>query len=342
MARLYRRGKKGIFWFQWQNKRRSTGHVDRKAAELFVAQLERRAADPTYRAPDGTTLSRAFKTFYAQQAEGGRAEGTLLMYDTHVAHLSELLGEATPIAAIGAEELDGYVSTRRAEGAKDSTIHKELTTLRGTLKLARRHRKYPFALDEVMPKLSGASKPGTRYLLMPDVKALLAELHVHRAAVVCFIVATGADWASVVAAKRGDVNMAKGTILVRGTKTNHRWRTLPILEPFKQLAQLAANNLPFSRWGNVRRDLAVACKEAKVAVVTPRDLRRSHGTILRQQGVEPHLIGKMLGHVDSRMVERVYGQMSPAALGQLVSERLGSKPVQTRRRKPRKPREKAA
>lgn len=264
------------------------------------------------------------------------------MYDTHAAHLCEVLGEATPLAAIGAEELDGYVSTRRAEGAKDPTIHKELTTMRGALKLARRHRKYPFALDEVMPQLSGASKPGTRHLLMPDIKALLGELQLHRAAVVCFIVATGADWASVEAAKRGDINLKKGTMLVRGTKTNHRWRTLPILEPFRLFAQLAANGLPFSRWGNVRRDLAVACKEAQVATVTPRDLRRSHGTILRQRGVEPHLIGKMLGHVDSRMVERVYGQMSPAALGDLLSERLSAKPVQVRRRKTRKARKKAA
>lgn len=327
MARLYRRGKKGIFWFQLRNKRRSTGTADRKAAELFVANLERRIADPTYRAADGTTLGRALKAFYAKQAEDGRAGGTLKMYETHAAHLCEVLGEDTPIAAIGAEELDGYVSTRRAEGAKDPTVHKELTTLRGTLKRARRHRKYPFALDEVMPKLSGASKPGTRHLLLPAVKALLSQLPLHRQAVVCFIVATGADWASVEAARKGDINLKTGTILVRGTKTNHRWRTLPILAPFRDLVQVAATSLPFSPWGNVRRDLAVACKRALVPRVTPRDLRRSHGSILTQAGVEPHLVGKMLGHADSRMVERVYGQMSPSALGELVAGRLGTIPV---------------
>lgn len=331
MARLYRRGKKGIFWFQLHNKRRSTGTSDRKAAELFVAQLERRAADPTYRAPDGTTLSRAIKTFYAQQSERGRAAGTLKMYDTHAAHLCRVLGEETPIASLSAEELDGYVSARRREGAQDPTIFKELTTLRGTLKLARRHRKYPFALDEVMPQLSGASKPGKRHLLLPDIMALLRELPIHRAAVVAFIVATGADWSSVEGAKRGDINLRAGTILVRGTKNNHRWRTLPVLEPFVELAQVAANNLPFSPWGNVRRDLRVACGRAKVGKVTPRDLRRSHGTILTQAGVEPHLVGKMLGHADSRMVDRVYGQMSPDALGKLVHERLDQTPKQRRK-----------
>jgi integrase len=342
MARLYRRGKKGIFWFQLNNKRRSTGTSDRKAAELFVAQLERRAADPTYRAPDGTTLSRAIKSFYADRLEHGRAAGTLKMYDTHAAHLCRVMGEETPIAQLGAEELDAYVTARRREGAVDPTIHKELTTLRGTFKLARRHRKYPFALDEVMPQISGASKPGKRHLLMPEIKALLGELTADRAAVVAFIVATGADWSSVEAAKKGDVNLRGGTIVVRGTKTNHRWRTLPILAPFRELALMAAAYLPFRPWGNVRRDLKVACKHATVSTVTPRDLRRSHGTILTQAGVEPHLVGRMLGHADGRMAERVYGQMSTKALGELVSDRLGTKPVQPRERARKKARKKAA
>lgn len=332
MAKLYRRGKRGIFWFQLKSRRLSTGTTDRKAAELYVANVERRVADPTYRAPDHTTLGRALKSFYAQQRERGRAAGTLKMYETHAAHLSAVLGEHVAIAAVDAEALDGYVSTRRADGAADPTIHKELTTMRGALKLARRHRKYPFALDEVMPQLSGASKPVKRHLLLPDVKALMGELTKPRAAVVAFVVATGADWASVEAAKRGDVNLHKGVVLVRGTKTNHRWRSIPVLEPFRELISTAADELPFRRWGNVRRDLAVACKRALVPCVTPRDLRRSHGSILVQRGADPHLVSKMLGHADSRMVDRVYGQMSTDALGKLISKRIGTRTVQARAR----------
>lgn len=333
MARLYRRGKKGIFWFQWRNERRSTGFTDRKAAELYVAQLERRAADPTYRAQDGTTLSRAIKTFYAQQKERARSGGTLKMYETHAAHLCEVLGEHTAIASIGAEELDGYVSTRRAEGAEDPTIHKELSTLRGTLKLARRHRRYPFALDEVMPQISGASKPGKRHILLPDVDRLLKKLPPHRRGPVAFIVATGADWVSVELARRGDISLAKGTVLVRGTKNNHRWRTVPILSALRKYAELAAAALPFEAWGNVRRDLGVACKRALVTRVTPRDLRRSHGSILTQKGVAPHVVGKMLGHADSRMVDRVYGQTTPQALGELAERSMRARPRKAPRRK---------
>jgi hypothetical protein len=66
-----------VFCLQLRNKRRSTRTSDRKAAELYVAQLERRIADPTYRAADGTTLGRAFKAFYAQHEERGRARGVV-------------------------------------------------------------------------------------------------------------------------------------------------------------------------------------------------------------------------------------------------------------------------
>jgi integrase len=324
-VRIYRRPGSKVYWAQYKGERFSLKTTDAKAADLKFRDIQRRDADPSYRAADETaTLGRALKDFVAQQAQKGRAQGTLGMYDVHMAHLARVLGEHTPLAHVAAPELDDYVTTRHDEGAKDATIYKELATLRGSLKLARRHRKYPHALDEVMPEISGASKPGTAHLTRPEFDKLLAVLAPPRAAVCAFIVATGADWRSVELAERADLDLKAGTVLVRGTKTASRWRTIPILKPFQGLAKLAAAGMPFASWGNVRRDLEVACRLAKVPKVTPRDLRRTHGSILRALGVEPHLIGKMLGHADSRMVERVYGQLPPDALGKLMAARLGA------------------
>jgi integrase len=176
-----------------------------------------------------------------------------------------------------------------------------------------------------------ASKPGTRHLSLPDVARLVAALPRERAAVVAFLVAFGADWSSVLVAAPGDIDLEAGTALIRGTKTETRWRRLPILAPFRKLAKLAAAGLPFKPWGNVRRDLAVACRRLGLERVTPRDLRRSHGQALRALGVEPQLIAPMLGHVDSRMVERVYGRITPEALGSLMRARTGTPTV---RKKP--------
>lgn len=48
--------------------------------------------------------------------------------------------------------------------------------------------------------------------------------------------------------------------------------------------------------------------------------------LLRQRDVEPHLIGSVLGHRDSRMVERVYGRMPAASLKISLENRLGERP----------------
>lgn len=330
MPRLYKRGR--IWWYLFRGERVSTRCTDKKAAELESKNIERRFADPTYRAADQATLASIYPDFIAQQQQRGRARGTLKMYETHLAHLARVFGEDAPLGSLNAARLDSYVGSRHREGAQSPTIHKELTTLRGMLKLARRHGKYPFALDEVMPLVQGASTPGKRHLTAQQVPRLLAKLQPKRGAFVAFIVATGADLASVEVAERGDIDLKAGTILVRGTKTNHRWRTVPILKPFAKLAERAAKGLPFQPWGNVRRDLEVACRRAKVPRITPRDLRRTHGSILRQLGVEPHLIGKMLGHADSRMVEKVYGQLPPEALGKLLRVRTGRTPAAQRKR----------
>jgi integrase len=323
MARLFKRGK--YWWYQFRGERTSTRCTDKAAAALVARDIERLRADPTYRPPNQTTLGKALRAFVNQQGEREKAPGTLSMYERHIRHLARLLGAGTLLGAVGAAEIDGYVSTRLAEGAARSSVGKELSTLRGTLKLARRHRLYPFGLDEVMPHgFTLDYTPGTRHLREHEVRRLLAVLRPERRAVAAFIVATGADWHSVELARRTDVNLRGGAVLVRGTKTSHRLRTIPVLAPFDDLLRFAAKHMPFEPWLNVRRDLAVACKAAKVPRVTPRDLRRTHGSILRQRGVEPHLIGKMLGHADSRMVERVYGQIPADALGSLIGERLAA------------------
>lgn len=327
-VRLYRRGKSRIYWVQFHNERKSLGTTDTKAAEAAFRDLQRRHADPTYRPADKTaTLGTALKTFEEKQAQRGRAEGTLSMYERHKAHLARVIGEHTPLAQLDAKAVDDYLSTRHKEGAARTTQWKELCTLRGALKLARRHRLYPYALDEVMPEAfeGRESTPGTAHLLMPDVQKLLAALPEPRAAIVAFILGTAADWVSVERAEPGDIDLKAGLAKVRGSKTAHRDRTIPILPPFRALVERAAKALPFSPWGSVRRDLEVACRRAGVAKVTPRDLRRSHARILRAAGVEPSLIGVMLGHRDGRMVERVYGRIEPDELAAVIGARLGQR-----------------
>lgn len=57
---------------------------------------------------------------------------------------------------------------------------------------------------------------------------------------------------------------------------------------------------------NIRWDPAAACKRAGIPVVSTAD------------------IASLLGHRDSRMVERVYGRMDVRSLGRALQRRLGA------------------
>jgi len=320
MGTLYKRGK--IWWYQHRGERVSTKCRDKIAAESEAKNIERRFADPSYRATE-MRLDDALDHFVRAQREHGRSPGTLSMCGYHVGTLTRILGESTRLAQLappnGAREVDQFIARRTKEGVKNSTIAKELNTLRGALRLASRLGAYPWQLDAIMPyRFAQQYVPGKRGLTLEQVEALIGVLEPRRAAVVSFIVTTAADWRSVETAEAAD--RTESAILVRGTKNRRRWRTVPILEPFKSFSPLAVP--PFDNWTNVRRDLAAACERAGVPRVSPRDLRRSHGQILRACGIEPHLIAATMGHRDSRMVELVYGTLTPDALSELVNRKL--------------------
>ncbi len=260
---------------------------------------------------------------------GQRSEGTLEFYTAKAAHLVRLLGANRKLASVDAAPVDEYIATRFAEGASKSTIGKELTALSQILKAAARRGEYDKDLRAVMPiGFSVDYQPKDTWLPRPDLEKLMGELPKRRRAAVAFMVATSAEWGAVERAERADIDLDAGEILVRGTKNQKRWRTVPILGMFEDLIELVLDGAPsegllFNEWGSVRRDLALACERAEVQRVSPNDLRRSTAKWLRNAGVEPQLIASMMGHADSRMVERVYGRLSPNALGKLIATATG-------------------
>jgi hypothetical protein len=66
-----------------------------------------------------------------------------------------------------------------------------------------------------------------------------------------------------------------------------------------------ADGLLFRPWLNVRRDLASACKRVGIPWSPRTTKRRPYATWWRHHGVATADIASLLGHKDSRMVERV-------------------------------------
>ena len=198
------------------------------------------------------------------------------------------------------------------------------------LKVAKRRGEFPGDIQAVMPEGFDADyRPRERFLAQEEARQLLAELAPDRAARVAFIIATGARWSATDRARRSDVDLEARMVRIRGSKTKNAARVLPLvawgvplMEHVLRYAE-GEGDMLFREWSNSRRDLAQTCERAGIERVSANDLRRTYGSWLRHQGVEPHLIGAAMGQADSRMVERVYGRMTPEALGNALEERVG-------------------
>ena len=297
-----------------------------------------------------------------QAAAGRKSASTVSFYKSKAGHwLRVLEGEDDrrqpfPIATLEARDIDAYISTRREEGVGENTIQKELITLRSALKLAKRSGIWKGDVASIFPvAFSPEYKPRERALSYDEARDLIAELTPDRAARVAFILATSANWNETERARLEDINEGHTRVLIRGTKRASRHRVVPIVSQDQHtLLEFAIKHAGgpgeplFEPWQNVRRDLDAACLRIERRLnpgfdhgpdvgskklrsvpplpfksVSPNDLRRTFATWLRALGAPPHLIALMMGHTDSRMVERVYGRIPVDEQARLLASELG-------------------
>jgi integrase len=230
-----------------------------------------------------------------------------------------------------ADKVDDYIACRRGEGASESLISKELVTLRAALRIAKRRGIWQDDVQAIIPvAFAPEYVPKTRYLTTSEMQRLLPELTKDRAARVAFIVATSARWSESERARRSHVADDCSNVEIAGTKTKTGKRNVPIVHPAaRDLLRYAVANgggkgdRLFTSWTNVRRDLHAACSRAKITPCSPNDLRRTFAHWLRHEGVPNDLIAPAMGHADTRMVERVYGKLSPSELALALAASMG-------------------
>jgi len=337
----------------------TTGRTVYEEALVEAARLDRVSVDPAHRPKNQATLQSGLGRFLEAKRAQGRAEATLGMYKKKARHLARLLGgEKVILDALEASDIDKFINTRRDEGATANTIHKELTCLRGILRVAKRDKTFHRDIAEILPvAFSPEYTPRRRSISIADVPRLLRQLTTNHAACVAFLIAAACRLGDGFRAEVSDLTAVPGFIRVRATKTkknrDQQFRLVPVTEMTRWLveeikrATHGRKRLLFDPWTNITRDLAMACERTGVCddclttrekrpqngceacarlIAVPRvsanDLRRTHGMWLRASGVEPNLIGEVLGHVDGRMVERVYGKITPEDLSALLVQRV--------------------
>ncbi len=314
----------GTLYIDGRRVERSTGCTTKPAARAFLADWEHRSADPN-RAAEDHTLEAALNLVLEDRASRVRnedgSEMTVKFYTGVAGHVVRVLGYDLPLARIrDASTIWPYIDRRRAEGAADTSIDKEVVLIRAALKLAMQRGWWRGDLDAVIPadfdpQYTAKERNFKRF----EFELMVPWLNEDAAAAAAFALATGAEDAALGRALRGDLDgldAPSARVHVRGSKTPKRNRWVPIvtdeqfvlLEFVRQHAQGKDGKL-FTKLSNFRRDLSRAAKDAKVHHVWPHALRKAGGQWLIDLGVSLELVSRVLGHADTRITELVYARI---------------------------------
>lgn len=122
----------------------------------------------------------------------------------------------------------------------------------------------------------------------------------------------GLTYSELYRIRAADIDWEGNQVFVRGTKTEHRLRVVPMSPEVREVLARRAQRKPmFAAWasGNMHRDLAAGCELAGIPLVTANDLRRTFATWLARSGVPALHLAKLMGHGSTRMLETVYARV---------------------------------
>jgi len=326
---LYLRG--DVWWVRGSDDsvkvRKSTKQTNRSKAERIRERWERESLDPTHFRADKATVASAADRWVREITATMNPE-TVRFYDAKIRHVVRLLGKVK-LSRLNHDRVLAFVGKREDEGAHSHSIHRELTSLRLTLKSAERAGEFPGDPRKVIPRYKAGYEPGTHWVTAETVWAAIAHLTGNQGAAVAFAIATAADTSSLWLAERADISAEY--VLVRGTKTAGRLRHVPrveVMAPFLRHAMAYAlpepSKLLFALCEKLPSYSRRACRAAGVPEFNIRDLRHSAATWMVTAGVPYEVVAKYLGHGSTTMLQRVYGNLAPAGAAHLINERMRS------------------
>lgn len=294
---------------------------DREAARAFKTERERLASDPNYKAANETTIG-FWSAELLRVKTKRKAKGTAHMYGVKIGHVLRIFGRDAPMSVIAPTTVDRFVEQRQEEGASDNTIGKELTAISQLCKYAKRGGAYPGDIKALKPvDFSINYKPRERVIDLEEEGILRRELGPKLFAGVALILATSCRDSEVWRVLPDGFDATTGILHIPGTKTEGSDRWIPVPSIFRGLLEEALPYLPLKPW-ELSRTVGRKLKRAGKATASSNDLRRTCATRLILAGVPFPVVSKILGHVNSVMLERVYAKLKTGELGSLLESHI--------------------
>jgi integrase len=323
--------KRGNRWWYYSDPvgggRVSTGAKTLEGAQEWLRERERRAANPAYAASHVETLGKWVRRMVADKQQQ-RSAATVEFYVEKSGHLLRVFGENCPLVAINADAVDRYKNQRFAEKAHHHTVAKEFTALRQTLKKASRAEVYSYDLSKLFPSEFGTGYKPRKTVLSLETEALLRdELQPHQWGSVAYILATSARFGEMLRAQPGDWDRARGTVRLRGTKTEKSDREIPVVSVMIPYLEAAEPHMPFD-FASLTQQLKRICKRHGLPPITANDLRRTCATRLIEGGADPYSVTRITGHTNTKMLKEVYDRSRVDAAGEAIESQLAARAAQ--------------
>ena len=279
------------------------------------ARFEAEAHVPTYRLTD------ALDALVAHKKRSKRSAATIEITECKCGHLRRVLGDDFDVTKTTLEHSNTYLDTRRAEGAHDHTIAKELGQLKQALRIAWRATPPKFDRDPstIWPKeaLENAYVPVDTYWTLDQYRTAQYHGIESRTDHVAMYCNTGVRFSELYRLEAQHVDLQLTRLYVPGTKTKSAKRWVPLNSIALEVVQRRAAMYPDGplfpdRWSRSRlvQDMKRVAKRAGVPQVSANDFRRTFATWCGEAGVDESTVVAWMGHTSSKMVRRVYQQLS--------------------------------
>jgi integrase len=173
-------------------------------------------------------------------------------------------------------------------------------------------------------KYRGVANARTRHMSVAEAKRFLGACNVVFRPLARAALETGARYGELARLEVSDFNKIAGTLLVRKSKTAKARHVILTPEGVQFFSDATAGRSPSELiftmtngkpWGHGNADWYVAQANAGGHIeppVTFHMMRHTWASLAVMGGVPLVVVARNLGHVDTRMVERVYGHLAPS------------------------------
>lgn len=335
LLRVYPSGSK-VFYVDFTRDGRRSSHKLGKSEVLTVTQARDAAREFLARVSLGEDITSTSKLptlkelidVYSPWVREHRksAEATIKMLSGIFAHFLPRVA-----ATLTVDEIEAWRSRKMRDGAKPSTVNRQLTALLALLNWAVKREILESNPLSKLERLSERSNGKVRYLSEDERARLLSAIESRTDRMKPLVVLslnTGARRGALFALRWSDIDFGQRMLYLRAedAKTG-KFQAVPLnakaIDALAEWKEKADGDLvfPSPRGGgildNVKKAWASILREARIENFRWHDMRHDFASQLVMKGVDLNTVRELLGHTDMKMTLR-YAHLAPEAKARAV------------------------